>query len=182
MNERYGSKRGFVKVHWHKFLYALGFYNEYREVDWSKVNRLIFVCKGNICRSPFAAVVAESVGLDAVSCGIEAGNGVPANNHAIEAASRKGLSLVNHKAIPIDSIQLKSGDLFVAMEPWHFKKIKRKFGINTRITLLGLWHVHKYPYIHDPYGATEKYFDNCFGLIEKSVNEISSGIKKAKIN
>ena len=182
INERYGSRRGFAKVFWYKILYYLGCYKKYRKVDWRKVDRLIFVCKGNICRSPFAAAVAKSAGLDAVSCGVEAGNGVPASSCAIEAALRKGLNLVNHNAIPIDSILLKSGDLFVAMEPDHIKQIKSKFGADTCSTYLGLWYDHKYPYIPDPYGATSKYFDNCFDLIEKSVHEISSEIKKAKIN
>lgn len=182
INDRYGSRRGLLRVLWHKIVYALGYYHEYRNIDWSRVNRLVFVCKGNICRSPFAETVANAAGLNAVSCGIAAGNGVPANIGAIEAASRKGLDLAHHKARTIDSIQLMDGDLFVAMEPCHLRHIKMKFGNKTGSTLLGLWYVHKYPYIPDPYGATSRYFDHCFALIEKSVLEISNEIKKAKID
>jgi protein-tyrosine phosphatase len=179
VKERYGSRLGFVRVYWHKILYALGCYKQCCEIDWHEVDRLIFVCKGNICRSPFAEAVAKSVGLDAVSCGVDAGNGVPANIYAIEAALRKGLDLGNHKTTPIDSMVLRSGDLFVAMEPCHIRQIKTRFGDNAFSTLLGLWYFPKYPSIPDPYGTTSKYFDYCFELIEKSVYEISSEIKKA---
>ena len=62
INNRYGSKRGFVR-YWRGRAAALaGQYDGLRAVDWDRVERLVFMCTGNICRSPLAAVYAESQG------------------------------------------------------------------------------------------------------------------------
>ena len=84
---RYGSRRGFVRACRHKLLYMLGVYNNYRRIDWDKIERLVFVCKGNICRSAYAEAVAKSLGVSAISCGLSTKLDAPANADAIEIAN-----------------------------------------------------------------------------------------------
>ena len=69
----------------------LGLYRQYGPADRGEVRRLVFVCKGNICRSPFAEAVARAAGADAVSYGLDARDGLPANPSAIRTARKFGL-------------------------------------------------------------------------------------------
>ena len=163
-------------------LYLFGRYRGYRQVDWNSVERLVFVCKGNICRSPYAEAVARSLAIVSISCGINTINGAPANADAICAAAEKGASIMEHQSKPIQSLALKKGDLLIAMEPWQAEYLKQKLVKGSGCTLLGLWGAPIYPYIHDPFGSSSAYFNNCFKYIEKAVYEITRQIKKSKRN
>ncbi len=175
--DRYGSRRGFVLTLWHKFLYMIGRYRTYRQIDWDSVERLVFVCKGNICRSAYAEVIAKSLGVEAVSCGIDTRNGLPANADAILAAKARGVDLSKHKTTPISSLVHKKGDLLIAMEPWQADHLVNKLSGDHKISLLGIWSDFKRPHIHDPYGASSIYFNHCFNYIEKSVNEVAHKVR-----
>ena len=176
--ECYGSRRGLVQAHWYQFRYLTGGYRRYRRIDWQSVERFVFVCKGNICRSAFAEAVARSLGVDAISCGIDTRPGFAANDSAIRAATEKGIDLGGHVTTPIQSLTFGNNDLLLAMEPWHVDYLRQNIGNNC--TLLGLWGCPESPYIQDPYGLSNKYFNDCFDYIEKSVHEVASKISKAK--
>ena len=182
MRERYGSRRGFTFTQWHRILYYTGYYNQYRRIKWGHVERLVFVCKGNICRSPFAELVARSEGINSISCGIDTVDGLQANDKAIEAATRKGEDLGLHKTRTIDSLAMRKGDLFVVMEPWQGAYLESLYGNRVDCTLLGIWNFPVFPYIHDPYGSTSSYFDRCFEQVKRSVFGIKSEIQKATSN
>jgi protein-tyrosine phosphatase len=177
--EQYGSRRGFVLTWWHRLLYRLGRYRNYRQVNWAEIDRLVFVCKGNICRSAFAEVVARTDGQTAVSCGIEAGVDVPAYEGAVTAAESRGFSLAEHRTTPLHNLELRDNDLLVAMEPWQARYLTQTLGGGRPCTLLGLWGSTRMPYIHDPYSASAHYFDNCFSYLEHAVYEIDRKIAEA---
>ena len=179
LSGRYGSRRGFVRTCWYRLLYLAGSYRDYRRVDWGSVERLVFVCKGNICRSAYAEAVARSLGVDSISCGLETRNGLPANEHAIDIAAARGFDLRKHRTTPIESLVTRDTDLLVAMEPWQIEYIDRKYGKKHMCSLLGLWATPANPYIQDPYDASTIYFHNCFTYIENSAHEIARKISKA---
>jgi len=176
--EHYGSRRGYVRTCWYRICYLTGGYRSYRQIDWTSVERLVFVCKGNICRSAYAEAVAKSLGVDSVSCGVDTRTGFPANELAIREAEAKGIDLSKHRTTPMQSLAIRDSDLFVAMEPWQIECIGREFGEKYRCSLLGLWGRPVNPHIQDPYGASSVYFSNCFNYIEKSVHEVASKISK----
>ncbi len=80
LSRNYGSRRGALKAYWYRILYFFGHYRAYCQIDWDSIDRLVFVCKGNICRSAYAEVVAKSIGIDSISCGIDTVTGLPAND------------------------------------------------------------------------------------------------------
>lgn len=175
--ECYGSRRGFMQARWFKLLHIFGGFRRYQKIDWQSVDRLVFVCKGNICRSAFAEAVARSIGIDAISCGVDTRSGFDANDDAIRTAELKGLSLSEHRTTRIQSLVLTDTDLLIAMEPWHVDFLREHVGDNC--TLLGLWGCPVSPYIEDPYGLSDEYFKNCFDYIENSVHEIASKVSQA---
>jgi protein-tyrosine-phosphatase len=119
-------------------------------------------------------------GIESISVGIDTINGKPADNAAVSTAANRDIDLKEHKTTPFKSVTIMSNDLLVAMEPWQVDFIKQNLGRENLITLLGLWGKPVNPHIQDPFGASNKYFDNCFNYIEKSVHEITRKIDKRK--
>jgi len=178
--DHYGSRSGYVRTYWYRIRYFLGNYRDCKQVDWPSVERLVFVCKGNICRSAYAEAVAKSLGVDSVSCGVDTRKDFPANDDAIRAAEEKGMNLREHRTTPIQLLDIRDSDLFIAMEPWQIEYISREYGEECKCSLLGLWRRPVSPHIQDPFGASREYFNHCFNYIEKSVYEIAGKISKAK--
>ena len=177
--DHYGSRRGCIRTLRYRIRYLFGGYRNYRHIDWQSVERLVFVCKGNICRSAYAEAVAKSLGIDSVSCGVDTRDNYPANDDAILAAKAKGINLTDHRTTPIQFLDIRDNDLLVVMEPWQAEYLCREYGEKCRCSILGLWGEPVSPHIQDPYGAPLEYFNNCFTYIEKSVHEVASKIKKA---
>ncbi len=181
LKDEYGSKRGVLRRYQYNLLSLLGKYHAYRQVDWQSIDRLVFVCKGNICRSAYAEIFTKSLGIDAISCGIDTRLGCPANNTAIEVATTRGFDLSQHKTTPISELKFKETDLILAMEPWQAEYLSNNFNGSHNCSLLGLWGKPTRPYIHDPYGSSAAYFNNCFNYIENSIHEVARKISKNKL-
>lgn len=179
LNNKYGSNKGFIKTYWYSMCYWLGRYNKYKQIDWNNIERLVFVCKGNICRSAFAETVARRIGIDAISCGLHAVENAPANEKAIRTAQCMGYDLSMHRTTPIMYPVLKKTDLLIVMEPLQSHLIKFYLARLHYVTLLGLWVKPVHPFIYDPYGSSPEYFRNCFNYIEKSVYALADKTRKA---
>lgn len=174
----YGSRRGFVRTFWYWLLYQLGRYRSYKQIDWHSIERLVFICKGNICRSAYAEEVARSLGIDAISCGLDTIENAPANARAITTAKLLGFNLGQHVSRPIMYLVLRKSDLLVAMEPRQIEFLQKSLTRKHACTLLGLWTQPALPHIQDPYGSSPEYFEKCFTYIQNSVNELIKKIEK----
>ncbi len=177
IKQKYGSRKGFLLNSFYKTLYHLGYYKKFEKIDWQKVKRLVFVCKGNICRSAYADILARSAGMRSISFGVDTVDGAHANDRAIAVAGKLGFDLSNHRTTTFKNMELRESDLIIAMEPWQTAQLIAKNEKGYQCTLLGLWSSAKYPYIHDPFGSSEEYFNSCFKVIEEGVGEI---IKKTR--
>ena len=175
---RYGSRRGFVESKWHQLLYFLGRYRHY-QFPRDSIERLVFVCSGNICRSAFAEAVAKSLGLEAISVGVHAIEGAQANAQAVSTAHAMGYDLTTHRTTPAMYPVYKKTDLLIAMEPWQAELIRENLAQTCHTTLLGMWAKPVRPYIADPYERSDQYFKNCFTYIEKSIHAIANKIRKS---
>jgi protein-tyrosine phosphatase len=178
--ERYGGKRSFL-THLTEFCKeSAGFYAHLRRIDWSSVNRLVFICKGNICRSPYAEARARSLGLNAISLGFEASAGASANPMASSEALLHEIDLSEHRSRRMTPAQVAVGDLAVFFEPDHLRRFTSLMGVDNpaAVSLLGLWAQPRRPFISDPYGKSQRYFQECFSVIDSSVAAISHLLKR----
>ncbi len=178
IDNHYGSRRGLARYWWFKIQYLLGRFRPYRRIDWRSVDRLVFVCRGNICRSAYAEAVSLARGYESVSCGLDTVRGAPANETANQVAESRGINLRSHRTTPIEELSLRTNDLLVAMEPWQARYLEREFGKTNACTLLGLWAPNTSPYIHDPFSSTSAYFKKCFLVIEHSVDAITGEVNQ----
>jgi len=160
--------------------YRLRFYERYKNIDWTNVSRLVFVCKGNICRSPYAEIKAKQLGVKAVSMGLYTKEGSPANSDALRRALYRGVNLEGHKAKLYDSVKINDNDLVICMEPWHVKLFKEVDGSSCQVILLGLMKKNPSIIIDDPYGKPDIFFDGCFQAIDNALTEIIKSRKLTK--
>lgn len=180
--ERYGSRRGFIRTQAFRLQYFFGKYREFQEIDWGAVERLVFVCKGNICRSAYAEAVAKSLGVEAISCGLQTIEAAPADGDAVRTAQQMDIDLLGHRTTPIMYLILRKTDLLIAMEPTQASFLQRNMGRRYQCTIIGLWAKPIMPYIHDPYNTSLAYFEKCFIYIKKSVHGIAEKIHKERTN
>lgn len=154
---------------------GIGGYRRYRDLDWGAVRRLVFVCSGNICRSPYAAERARAHGFAVASFGIDAAGGKPANDMASVAARARGVDLSTHVSSRMRDFVPCDGDLLIAMEPRHLRAIRHMARPGSvQVTLAGLWCVSGAPFLPDPYATNTRCFDFVFRLIDESLAQMQA--------
>ncbi|MES2675334.1 MAG: hypothetical protein V4660_13925 [Pseudomonadota bacterium] len=180
IENRFGSKRGLFRLCLTEIIRCLGFYKQYGQIDFLKVNRLIFICHGNICRSPLGEAVAKNRGALAESYGLDTRGGDNADPRAIAFAIQHKLVLNNHKTRHIKEYLPEPGDLLIGMEPKHTTALKALYGNDVQITLAGLWLQKPVAYLHDPYSANISFFNRCELLVACAAKQLASKIKSTQ--
>nr|NLI51692.1 low molecular weight phosphotyrosine protein phosphatase [Propionibacterium sp.] len=105
---------------------------------------VVFVCWGNICRSPMGERVARehfaAAGLGHVpvtSAGVsaeEAGN--PIDRRAQRTLRENGYSYEGHRAHRITAAEIAAADLVLAFEPLHVDRLRRLAPTASNIALM----------------------------------------------
>lgn len=170
--ERFGSRNGFVRFLGYWLLAKLGAYRRFPALKPEANQRVVFVCSGNICRSPLAEVYARSLGLEAKSCGLDCGDGHPADPRAKEFARKQGLDLDGHATVNARNFAFRETDLIVVMEPGHLSSFEKKIGKGYRLALAGSYCERPAPYIHDPFNCCNEFFANCENKVMEAVRRI----------
>jgi protein-tyrosine phosphatase len=85
------------------------------------VSRILVLCEGNLCRSPFAeellrARLKPNRGFTIESAGLRAAHGSPAPPLAQAAAARHGISLADHRSRPLTAALVESADWILVMD------------------------------------------------------------------
>ncbi len=178
INNRFGSKRGFINLCLTEAARRVGRYRDFTQVDFQKVNRLIFICHGNICRSPLGAIVAKTQGASAESFGLDTRGGDSADPRAVAFATQKKMVLSDHITRHINHYSPKPGDLLVGMEPKHTDALRALYHGHEQVqfTLAGLWLENPVAYLHDPYSANNCFFNLCESLVEQSARVLAARV------
>jgi protein-tyrosine phosphatase len=157
----------------------------------------LFVCKGNICRSPFAEQIARKIAekenyknMTFFSAGLEVKNPDSPPEEAKRAAENFGIFLNHHSSRKLTRNMLNSFDVILAMDTKHFKALRKSFPeFQNKIFLLSLFDQYSvktngsfYRYnIFDPYGKSLEHFHICFQRIERCLLEIFMKLRRKKI-
>jgi low molecular weight protein-tyrosine phosphatase len=149
---------------------------------------VLFICHGNICRSPFAAAVFARLNprigsrrITAASAGfIGLGRTPPAR--ALSAGLRRGLDISAHRSDVITQERLRSADLVVVMSAEQARTIRAHVGgVSSRVLVLG--DLDPVPItrraIADPWGGSDAAFDASYDRIDRCVRELVRIIQRA---
>ena len=149
--------------------------------------RILFVCMGNICRSPTAEGVfrdlaqGEGLAIEADSAGTGAWHiGNPPHGPAVRAAARRGYDLSALRARQISSQDFERFDHIVVMDRENLRQTEalRPKGSPTPVTLF-LSHAPKASCdeVPDPYYTGD--FDGALDLIEAAARGLISQLQNA---
>lgn len=148
------------------------------------INKVVFVCKGNICRSAFADYLmrAESKGkaLSVESCGLNVVNRIPAPDEAISTARKFGLNMEGHLSKGWEACELGDADLILAMEFWQYLMLIESFP-HKKENIKLLREFAPFPEnllcnINDPFGQGVEIFEKCFSQIKRSIANINTRV------
>lgn len=174
----HGTHRGLIRYLLGQ-AYGVALYDKrFGHIQPAAVDRLIFVCLGNINRSAFAAAVAQREAIRCASIGLVTTTGAPASDPARRIAAEFQISLDSHRATSIDDFDRQPGDLLMTMEFRHAEVLLRRGIPAGRIALLGHWARPIRYHIHDPATLSQQYFRSCFSSILPAVTFLADELRR----
>jgi protein-tyrosine phosphatase len=171
---KFGTWRGLVRLMLDYMAMYAGLYRKYEAIDWSSVRRLVFVCQGNICRSPYGHWLALRETDAVASLGLNTETGMQAYDMALEVARMSGVDLTPHRTTDWADFEFREGDLLLAMEMRHIRIIEeRPVDCHIQVGLLGLWCRPRMPLLYDPHRLSRAYFATCYERIGRAVARLT---------
>jgi len=179
----------------------MGLRNEIRDIFWNvkaplmpplqkselcPQSSLLFICKGNICRSPFAEAYAQKKAsgsgfhdLVVTSGGLKVSDPEAPPQEALEAAMMLGLSMECSRSQPVTQEMIYSHSLVIAMEWSHVKLLGQQFNLGCSVVNVLAGYDHKQKLsgfdrfnIRDPYGKTVEDFVYCYERISRCIDNL----------
>lgn len=151
---------------------------------------ILWVCHGNICRSPYAAAAftrelsPEVRSQMTVRSGGFIGPNRPPPSEALRVAARRGLDLSGHRSRLVTAEAVNDADLIVVMDPRQRRAVHTAFGKPHR-ELLVLGDLDPRPVerraIRDPFGQPEEIFSDSFDRLDRCINAIVAAIRSVDL-
>jgi protein-tyrosine-phosphatase/predicted ATP-grasp superfamily ATP-dependent carboligase len=145
--------------------------------------RIVFICYGNICRSPLAAALAEQQlnGVAVDSAGFHDQTRRSCPQKILRIGNSFGIDLSNHRSARVTHDQLANADLVIAMDLENLNRLRQEFPeIADRTTLLGLFGTPETLAIADPYNADETATNRICEQVRVSIGGLASWVTKTK--
>ena len=143
--------------------------------------QVLFVCTGNICRSPTAEGVLRELGRrEGVPLRVESRGthdyhvGEPPDERAQHHARRRGYDLSAQRARKLSGRDFEEFDLILAMDEGHLRLLRRicpaEHASKVRLFVPGRD-------VPDPYYGGPEGFEQVLDLVEAGCRELLAGIK-----
>ncbi len=162
--------------------------------------RVIFVCWGNICRSPMAERVARHAAEDEGLFGVEFSSAAtsaeeldaPIDPRAARTLTRHGYDAAGHAAHRITADELANADLVVAMEDLHVDRLRTladsaapdqfapgEYGLD-KVVLLSTFDPQAEPGsgVPDPWYGAEDGFADTLAMIESAMPGVLQRVRE----
>ncbi len=144
-------------------------------------NRILFVCIGNICRSPTAEFLLRKQltggACEVGSAGLNAVVGEPMDPTAADLLREHGVDGSSHRGRQVTGELLRQSDLILTMEKSHSTAIARSFPeVSGKVFLLAKWQSEAE--IPDPFRQPRHAFTHAYKLIDKGVASWLPYLKK----
>ena len=176
---------------WHAVLRRLPFFRfvQSRRIDralqryqYERPKKLLFVCKGNICRSPFAEALTRHL-LPGVVC--ESAGTLPLLDRkppreAIDCAKSFGVDIINHQSKLVTDDKVAGDVLIFAFDFENFAFLRAAYpDAVDRIFLIGSYGGHGTVSceVSDPFGGSRSAYLASFEQIRSSVGALAERLR-----
>lgn len=151
--------------------------------------RILFVCTGNICRSPTAEGIARhklrEEGLDATVSVDSAGThdyhaGEGPDPRARKAAQSRGYDLSGQRAREVTTSDFQRFDLVLAMDRGHYQELKRRCPRDQgdRVKLFTSFVPGNVRDVPDPFYGSPRGFEEVLDLVETGVDGLIAHLRQ----
>lgn len=144
--------------------------------DQPEGKSILFVCKGNICRSPFAERLFVQLAGEQTRANVSSTGHYPVPDRtspekAIRAAREYNVDLSDHRSRVLTEDQLRRADRILVMDRTNAKACKKQGIDPSRITDLSKFHpdMREGQQIMDPYRSPYSEYVSCFDRIHRAV-------------
>lgn len=140
-----------------------------------RLNRVLFVCLGNVCRSPMAEyLLRHKLGLDSTvqveSAGINSPVGAPIHRTVAELLQAQGIDPAGHRARQLTTELLIQADLILVMENEQIRSLLEKAPlVRGRVFLLDKFGDGES--IPDPVRMDRLAFEHVYTLIDQATDQ-----------
>lgn len=142
----------------------------------------VFVCTGNMCRSPFAEHVFRTLGppwVESSSAGLMALPGGTATPASVRAAKRLDIDLSSHRTRSLDENVLRQASGIYVFERRHRDNLEALFpDIAPKLHLLGTLVGAKDGEIPDPVSGPESGIVRCYETIQQACTVLAREFRK----
>ena len=143
------------------------------------MKKVLFICTGNICRSPMAEgllrKMAAGEDIKVISAGLGAGRGQPPSLHAIDVLRREGIDISGLRSQPVSAALLEEADFIFTMTRDHLDMLLLLFPeMASKARLLRFDEAEKggWADVADPIGGGRDTYEACKEDIKRALPRI----------
>ncbi len=142
------------------------------------MKHVLFICTGNVCRSPMAEGLLRHMAGDRVkvaSAGLGAGHGQPPSAHAIEVLGKEGIDIEDIRSQPVSAHLLQQADYIFTMTRDHLDMLLLLFPeMASKTRLLRFVEAAKggRADVTDPIGGTRATYESCKADIQRAMSHV----------
>ena len=153
------------------------------------VKHVLFVCTGNICRSPmalglFRRLLGNRKDITADAAGVHAVRGQPPSVHAIDVCRKRGVDIAGFRSQPLTATLVERASHIFAMTGSHLETIHLLFPESAEKTFLlrefeesGATCWRDLP---DPIGMGREIYEECADCIDKALPSVLAFVEESE--
>jgi glycine hydroxymethyltransferase len=154
------------------------------------VKSVLFICTGNICRSPiaeglFRALIGNRRDIEVASAGVHAVRGQPPSEHAIDVCAEAGVDIRGLRSQPLTASLIERATHIFAMTGAHVETIQLLFPMAAEKTFLlrefeeaGSTSWRDVP---DPIGLGRDVYDDCAATIKNALPSVLAFVEESEV-
>ncbi|HTJ49625.1 MAG TPA: low molecular weight protein-tyrosine-phosphatase [Cyclobacteriaceae bacterium] len=154
--------------------------------------KVLFVCLGNICRSPLAeAVFKHKIKESNLTDWLEADSCGTANYHigdtpdprTIQNALRNGVT-IDHRGRQLKPADLAHYDIIFAMDESNYNnimKLERAYKYADKVAMMRTFDPQGPGDVPDPYYGNEKDFQEVFDILDRTMDNLINHLKENRL-